>query len=257
MSAVIIDRPEPYVLRVTINRPDARNAVNREVAQQLGAAVKEAEADHNVRCVILTGAGERAFCAGADLKEVSAGRIQELVTADAGFAGFVWADRQKPWIAAVNGAALAGGMEILLSCDMSVVADRATFGLPEVKRGLAALAGGLYRLPRAIPKAIALELIATGDTLSAKRAFELGLVNYVVPEGAVMAEALSLAKRIAANAPIAVRESLSLARRCFDEPQSTLADASERLGRRLASTEDYQEGPRAFIEKREPRWTGR
>ncbi len=257
MTAILIDHPVPHVARVTINRPEARNAVNGDVASALDAAVKAIEADDAIRCVVLTGAGDIAFCAGADLKEVSGGRIASLVTPDGGFAGFVRQPRTKPWIAAVNGVALAGGTEIVLSCDMSVVSDDARFGLPEVKRGLAALAGGLYRLPRALPKAIALELIATGESLSAERALGFGLVNRVVAKADVVKEALALAELIASNAPIAVRESLAVARSSYDLTEAELAKASQALGLRLAKTEDYKEGPLAFIEKRAPRWTGR
>jgi enoyl-CoA hydratase/carnithine racemase len=205
---------------------------------------------------VLTGAGDRAFCAGADLKEISAGRIGELVTPDAGFAGFVRAKRTKPWIAAVNGVALAGGTEIVLACDMSIVSDDAKFGLPEVKRGLAALAGGLYRLPRALPRAIALELIATGEPIAADRALTYGLINRVVAKADVVAQALDLAELIAANAPIAVRESLTIARSSFDQNEDELERSVIAMGERLARTADYLEGPLAFIEKRPPHWTG-
>lgn len=257
VNDILVEKPIPHVAQVTINRPDARNAINGAVARALEQAVIETEADDDIRCVILTGAGDRAFCAGADLKEISAGRIGDLVTRAGGFAGFVRASRQKPWIAAVNGVAFAGGTEIVLACDMSVVSDDAKFGLPEVKRGLAALASGLYRLPRGLPRAIALELIATGEPISAQRAFEFGLVNRVVPKGDVVAGALQLAGIIAANAPIAVRESLVIARDAFNRSEDELEALAAAMGKRLALTEDYQEGPRAFIEKRSPRWTGR
>ncbi|WP_176593101.1 enoyl-CoA hydratase-related protein [Sphingobium sp. EM0848] len=257
MTEILVDRPVPHVARVTIDRPDARNAINGAVARALEQAVIETEADDEIRCVILTGAGDRAFCAGADLKEISAGRIGDLVTRNGGFAGFVRAPRQKPWIAAVNGVALAGGTEIVLSCDMSVVSDDAKLGLPEVKRGLAALASGLFRLPRALPRAIALELIATGEPISAARAHAFGLVNRVVAKTDVAAEALALAELIAANAPIAVRESLVIARDAYNRPEEDLEAAAAAMGKRLALTDDYKEGPRAFIEKRAPRWTGR
>ncbi|AEG51512.1 Enoyl-CoA hydratase/isomerase [Sphingobium chlorophenolicum L-1] len=257
MSDILIEHPVAHVALVTINRPDARNAINGAVARGLEQAVIETEANDDIRCVVLTGAGDRAFCAGADLKEISAGRVGDLVTRDGGFAGFVRAARQKPWIAAVSGAALAGGTEILLACDMSVVSEDASFGLPEVKRGLAALAGGLYRLPRSLPRAVALELIATGEPLSADRALGFGLINRVVPKSEVVAQALALAQTIAANAPIAVRESLVIARDAFNLSEKELEAASDALGTRLALTEDYREGPRAFVEKRAPRWTGR
>lgn len=257
MTDILFDRTLPHVALVTINRPDARNAINGAVAQGLGRIVAETEADDAIRCVVLTGAGDRAFCAGADLREIAAGRVRELLTREGGFAGFVRAQRTKPWIAAADGPALAGGTEILLACDMAVISDAATMGLPEVKRGLAALAGGLYRLPRALPRALALELIATGDPITAERALAYGLVNRVVPKGEALAAALALAARIAANAPVAVRESLIVARRAFDLAEDELESASAAMGKRLALTEDYKEGPRAFIEKRDPVWTGR
>lgn len=256
MSSLLVERVAPHVARVTLNRPDARNAINGEVAHALEAFVRESKADDDVRAVVLTGAGA-VFCAGADLKEIAAGRVGELVTKDGGFAGFVRAARMKPWIAAVNGPALAGGTEIALACDMVVAADTASFGLPEVKRGLAALAGGLYRLPRSFPRALAFEAIATGDPIPVATAFTHGLVNRMVPADEVGAVALDLASRIAANAPVAVRESLVIARRAFDTSEAELQRASDEMGRRLARTEDYREGPRAFIEKRAPRWTGR
>lgn len=257
VSDILVEKPLPYIAQITINRPDARNAINGAVARALEQAVIDTEADDDIRCVVLTGAGDRAFCAGADLKEIAAGRIGDLVTRAGGFAGFVRAARQKPWIAAVNGVALAGGTEIVLACDMSVVSDDAKFGLPEVKRGLAALASGLYRLPRGLPRAIALELIATGEPITADRALGFGLVNRVVPKSEVVTQALALAELIAANAPIAVRESLVIARDAFNRPEDQLEAAAAAMGKRLALTDDYQEGPRAFIEKRAPRWTGK
>lgn len=256
MTSLLIERVAPHVARVTLNRPESRNAINGDIARALQAFVNESEADHDLRVIILTGAGA-VFCAGADLKEISAGRVGELVTKEGGFAGFVRSQRTKPWIAAINGPALAGGTEIALACDMIVAAETASFGLPEVKRGLAALAGGLYRLPRSLPRALALEAIATGDPITASLALAHGLLNKVVPAGEVPAVTLDLAERIAANAPIAVRESLIVARRAFDGVEDDLQRACDEMGRRLALTEDYREGPKAFIEKRAPRWTGR
>src|SRR5262249_43489861 len=180
-----------------------------------------------------------------------------LGTPQGGFAGLVNRARTKPWIAAVNGFALAGGCEIALACDLIVAIEEAAFGLPEVKRGLVAGAGGLYRLPRALPKAIALELIMTGAHFDAKRAFHYGLVNRLVPRDQLLPEALKLAAAICANAPIAVRESLSVARQAYDLDDAGLREVSGAASRRNAATEDYKEGPRAFIEKRAPRWSGR
>ena len=259
MSAVTVERLPGHVALVTIDRPEARNAVNGDVASGLEAAVDATEADDDIRAVVLTGAGREAFCAGADLKEVSAGRGSALRTERGGFAGFVYRERSKPWIAAVNGKALAGGTELVLACDLVVAVRQAAFGLPEVLRGLIAAAGGLYRLPRAIPPNIALELILTAGQLDAERAHGFGLVNRLVPDVDGLREAaLALAAEIARNGPAAVRQSLRVAR----EANSGLDEAALRaLTRdafeRVAASEDFKEGPRAFIEKRAPRWSGR
>jgi enoyl-CoA hydratase len=255
-DAVLIETLEDHIVQVTINRPEARNAINAEVAQSLAKAIEQTEQDPGVWVVILTGAGDGVFCAGADLKEISAGRGAGLSTEGNGFAGFVFAQRRKPWIAAVNGLALAGGCEIALACDMIVAADNGAFALPEVKRGLIAAAGGLFRLPRAIPRHVALELIATGDRLSARRAYEFGLVNRLVPAADVRDASLKLAGEVAANAPIAVRESLVVARQALELEDKSLRDLSEKAWHAIAQSEDFKEGPRAFIEKRAPRWTG-
>ncbi|PIF75092.1 enoyl-CoA hydratase [Variovorax sp. 54] len=259
MSAVTVERLPGHVALVTIDRPEARNAVNGDVATGLEAAVDATEADDDIRAVVLTGAGREAFCAGADLKEVSAGRGSALRTERGGFAGFVYRERSKPWIAAVNGKALAGGTELVLACDLVVAVRQAAFGLPEVLRGLIAAAGGLYRLPRAIPPNIALELILTAGQLDAERAHGFGLVNRLVDDVDGLREAaLALAAEIARNAPVAVRQSLRVAR----EANSGLDEAALRaLTRdafeRVAASEDFKEGPRAFIEKRAPHWSGR
>ncbi|MCK8784756.1 enoyl-CoA hydratase-related protein [Roseomonas sp. NAR14] len=254
---VLLGLPEPHVALVTLNRPEARNAVNGALAAALGAIVERVEADPEIRVAILTGAGPHAFCAGADLKEVAAGRVHTLHTETGGFAGFVRAPRAKPWIAAAQGHALAGGLELLLACDMAVAADSATFGLPEVKRSLVAAAGGVFRLPRALPRAVALRMIATGEPLAAAEAERHGLLNRVVPAGEVLAAALDLARRIVANAPIAVRESLAIARRAGELDDETLWRLSREASARIRETEDFREGPRAFVEKRAPRWVGR
>lgn len=256
MSAVNLERLPGHIARVTLDRPAARNAVNGEVASQLEAIVDETEADPDIWLVVLTGAGSEAFCAGADLKEIAAGRGATLRTERGGFAGFVYSQRRKPWIAAVNGAALAGGCEIVLACDLVVVAETAVFGVPEVQRGLVAGAGGLYRLPRALPRNIALELALTGGTLDASSAHRHGLVNRLVPAAQVMDAALELARSITRNAPLAVRESLHITRLAHELDEQALrtlsADALKRMGR----SEDLQEGLRAFIEKRAPQWRG-
>lgn len=257
-NAVTLQRLGDHVALVTINRPEARNAVNGDVARGLDQAIATTDADPDTWVVVLTGSGADAFSAGADLKSVSAGRGHELRTERGGFAGFVHARRAKPWIAAVNGPALAGGCEIALACDLVVAVPTARFGLPEVKRGLIASAGGLYRLPRALPPAVAREMILTGDPIDASRAHALGLVNVLAPDlPGLLPAALALAQRITANAPVAVRESLGVARQAFDLSDAELRAASEEAQARNMATEDFQEGPRAFIEKRAPRWQGR
>jgi enoyl-CoA hydratase/carnithine racemase len=256
-EAVLFEVVEPHIALVTINRPEARNAVNAAVAAGLEAAVDRAEADPDIWAVVLTGAGPHAFCAGADLKEVSAGRSAALATERHGFAGFVRAPRTKLWIAAAQGHALAGGLELLLACDMAIAAETATFGLPEVKRSLVAAAGGVFRLPRALPKAVALEMIATGEPIAASLALQHGLVNAVVPAAEVREAALGLARRVTANAPVAVRESLAIARQALVLDDEALWQMSREASARIKETEDFQEGPRAFVEKRPPRWVGR
>ncbi len=254
---VSLERLPGHVGLVTLNRPKARNAINAAVAAALEAIVTATEDDPDIRAVVLTGAGSDAFCAGADLKEVAAGRVADLFTARSGFAGFVNAERTKPWIAAVNGKALAGGCEIVLACELVVAAEDAAFGLPEVLRGLLAAAGGLYRLPRALPRNLALELIMTGEPLDARRAHHHGMVNRLVPAERVVADAIALAASIARNAPLAVRESLRVARQANELTETELRALTQASRERIVRSEDYKEGPRAFIEKREPRWTGR
>lgn len=256
-DVVLYEKLAGGVAVVTLNRPEKRNAVSPEVAAALEAAVKQSEADPEVRVVILTSSNDQVFCAGADLAAVAEGRGALISTPDGGFAGFVYARRRKPWIAAVRGAALAGGCELCLACDMIVAAEDSCFGLPEVQRGLLAGAGGLSRLPRAIPRHVATEMVATGDPVDAARAYALGLINRMVASGDVLAEALVLARRIASNAPIAVQESVLLAREAdfLDEQQAR--DAADAAMQRLRMTEDFREGPRAFVEKRAPVWTGR
>ncbi|MDX3911456.1 MAG: enoyl-CoA hydratase-related protein [Sphingobium sp.] len=255
-DAVLYEKLPGHVALVTLNRPDAMNAVSAAVTTELERIVNQSEGDDSVRVVILTGAGGRAFCAGADLKEVSNGKLTDLISPRTGFAGFVQSNRTKPWLAAVDGFALAGGCEIALACDLIVASENSSFGLPEVTRGLIASAGGLYRLPRALPIAIAKELILTAGKLSATRAAELGMVNRLAPKGEAVAVALRLAAEIANNAPLAVRESLAIASAAFDHDDRELHALSLEAQARIMETRDFQEGPLAFVEKRAPRWTG-
>lgn len=250
-------RSDASILIVEINRPEARNAINGDVVDALSSIVEDAEQDDDVRVVILTGAGDQAFCAGADLKALAAGEQHRLRTQIGGFAGFVNYNRRKPWIAAVNGPALAGGCEIALACDIVIASERASFGLPEVKRGLVAGAGGIYRLMRTVPRSSAMELILSGERVSAAEAKAVGLVSRVVPGEALMEETLLVARAIAVNAPLAVYESLAIARLAFDRTDAELSALSLAANHRVMRTEDFKEGTAAFIEKRAPRWRGR
>ncbi len=253
---VVTYEQEGNVVVLTINRPEARNAINGAVAAQIEAHLDRFEDDDLAWVAIITGAGD-TFSAGADLKEIAAGNANDLATKRGGFAGLHMRDRKKPLIAAVNGHALAGGCEILLACDMAVVAQGVRIGLPEVKRSLVAAAGALWRLPRAIGPALANEVILTGDPITPEQALEWGLINAVVPQDRVLDEAMALAQRIAVNAPLAVQASLRVARDAFDEDPAELAQASGRAFGSVIATEDAKEGPRAFIEKRPAVWTGR
>ncbi len=257
MNTVILEKPTKHIALVTINRPEAYNAINQDVTRELHDVVVKTEADEEVRVVILTGAGPKAFCAGADLKEISAGRGDQLFTPEHGFAGFVYAPKRKPWIAAVNGFALAGGFELCLACDMIVAADHAKFGLPEVKRGLVAGAGGMFRLPQMIPAKIANELIATGNHFDTARALQLGIVNRSATAEKLMDIAMALAGEIAVNAPLSVAESLEIARSVSSKTDAELWDDSTKLFEKILKTEDAMEGSLAFVEKREPVWKGK
>jgi enoyl-CoA hydratase len=241
---------------IIIDRPEARNSVSPEVAAGIESALDAVEADDDVRVAILTGTPP-VFCAGADLKAIGDGRAEELSTARGGFAGIVRRERAKPVIAAVEGAALAGGTEIVLACDLVVAAEDSRFGLPEVKRGLVAAAGGLFRLGRKLPLNIAMECTLTGDPIGAVRAHELGLVNRLSRSGKAIEVATELAQEIAANAPLAVRESRSTILAGTPADDDTGWQLTEEANLVVMDSEDVREGVQAFIEKRAPVWTGR
>jgi enoyl-CoA hydratase/carnithine racemase len=256
MADEVLYKIDGHVATLTLNRPEQRNAVSPELAAALGEAVAAVERDPHVWVALLTGAGG-VFSAGADLKAIAAGRAAELSVEPGGFAGFVRYPRTKPFIAAVHGFALAGGTELALACDLIVAGTDSAFGLPEVTRGIVAAAGGLFRLPRALPRARALELIATGERLPADEALRHGMVNAVVEPDEVLPTARRLAERICANAPIAVRESLVLARRAHELTDDEGWQLSAKASERIRATQDAAEGPRAFAEKRAPVWKGR
>jgi enoyl-CoA hydratase len=236
-----------------LNRPEARNAMSPELSRALEAALDETEVDREVRAVVLTGTGP-VFCAGADLKVVASGRGADIETERGGFGGIVKRDLGKPILVAVNGHALAGGFELVLACDLVVAAEGASFGLPEVSRGLLAAAGGPFRLARRIPLATALEIAMTGDPISANRAFELGLVNRVVPADRVVDETVGLAERILENSPTAVRLARRLVRESVWLDESEAWKLTYRLAGEVIASGDAIEGATAFAEKRPPVW---
>jgi enoyl-CoA hydratase/carnithine racemase len=246
-----------HIAVMTFNRPEQRNAFDEGMTREMRAVMDRFEADEEVWTGIVTGAGDRAFCAGMDLKAFAGGGGPKILEGTGGFAGFVTYPRTKPIIAAVNGAALAGGCEIVLSCDLVVAAESAVFGQPEIKRGLYAGAGGAFRLLRAMPKARAMEILLTGEPIDAHAAYLLGFVNAVVPGDGLMEVAMDLARRICVNAPLGVRANLALARAAFDLTDEELWQKNAGIWQGILRSADAVEGPAAFAEKREPRWKAR
>ena len=245
---------------ITINRPDARNAVNSDVARGIESAIDQIEADDEVWVGILTGARTDKgyiFCAGADLKQMSVDPAG-MQTERGGFGGFVTRERNTPVIAAVDGPALAGGTELVLAADLVVASRTAKFGIPEVKRNLVAAAGGLFRLPRKIPRNVAMELALTGSLeFGAERAHHFGLVNRLCDEGEALETAMALAAEITENAPLAVAETRRIMLASTDQPDEVGWKLSGEGIMKMFGTEDFTEGLTAFAEKRAPQWKGR
>ncbi len=261
MSDIVKYQVQGRVALITLNRPEARNAVNSDLANGLEAAIDQLEADPNLWVGIITANTQDqerpVFCAGADLKAINSGDAAGLNTKRGGFAGFVYRERTKPVIVAVDGLATAGGCEIVLAADLVVATTRSSFGLAEVKRNLIAGAGGLFRLPRAIGQAAAMEAILTGEPIPAARAYELGMISCLTEPGKAVEEAMALAGKITQAAPLAVwasRRVVLAAAYCDDE---TLKQMTNDEFAKVLGSDDTKEGLTAFIEKRVPNWQGR
>ncbi len=256
---------EGHILVITLDRPEAHNALSRSMSQALCDAWRTLRDDPELRVAVLTGAGGRAFCAGADLKELGAYyrsltpiERRERGEHEPGLGGITRnLDPGKPTIAAIDGHCLAGGLELALACDVRLATARSSFGLPEVKRGIIPGAGGTQRLPRCIPQALAMEMLLTGDAVDAETALRAGLVNRVVEPDQLLSEAMKLATRIAANAPLAVQAARTAALRGRHLPLDEGLRIEQLYAEPLRGTEDAQEGIAAFAEKRAPEFRGR
>lgn len=253
MSSTVLVEVRGNVQVMTLSNPEARNAATLEMAEALAAALDDLDSNPALQAGIITGAGG-TFCAGMDLKGFLQGKRPSLP--GSGFLGLTQKPPRKPLIAAVEGYALAGGFETVLACDLIVAARTAKFGLPEVKRGLAAAAGGLLRLPRRLPYHVAMECILTGDMFSAERAQAHGLVNRLVEPGQALDAALELAQAVAANGPLALIASKRVAQESADWPQAEMFERQTEITAPVFASQDAREGAAAFAEKRAPVWRG-
>ncbi len=251
---VRVERRGPVQV-ITIDRPEVRNAINVAVAQGIAVALDELDGSAELRVGVITGAGD-GFSSGMDLKAFAAAGERPYV-AGRGFAGICERGADKPLIVAIEGFAVAGGLEISLACDLIVAARGAQLGIPETKRGLAAGGGGLWRLPRRLPPNVAAEMAFTGDPIAAERAHELGLVNVLCEPGQALDSAVTLAQRIAANAPLALAASKRVLVGQQDWSTETVWDRQREIIEPVARSQDAREGAIAFAEKRQPRWRGR
>ena len=251
--AVLTERRDG-VLLITLNRPDARNAVNAALAEGVAAALDELDADDDLSVGVLTGAG-KGFSSGMDLKAFVAG--ESPYAADRGFAGITQRAAEKPLIAAIEGFAVAGGFEVALSCDLIVAARGARLGIPEAKRSLVAAGGALLRLPRRIPYHVAMELALTGDPIDAERGYELGIVNRLADPGGAVDAALELAGEVARNGPLALRASKEIVQSSGDWTEAEAWEKQGEIAGPVMTSEDAREGAIAFAEKRDPQWRGR
>jgi enoyl-CoA hydratase len=255
MSELVKVETVGRVLVITIDRPQARNAVNLEVAQGLAAALDQLDNDSELAIGILTGAGN-TFCSGMDLKAFAASGQRPYVHGR-GFAGICERPPRKPLIAAIEGYALAGGCEVALACDLIIAANNATFGLPEVKRGLVPGSGGMVRLPARIPYHIAMEAVLTGDMMPADRLHHHGLVNRLVEPGKALEAALEMAQLIAENGPLAVQTAKRIIAESRNWRPADMFDLQRPMIAHIFTSDDAKEGATAFAEKRKPVWTGK
>jgi enoyl-CoA hydratase len=253
VDEVLVERRDA-VLVITIDRPEARNALTRAVAEGVAAAVDELDADDALRAGVLTGTGS-TFSAGMDLKAFLRGETPAIE--GRGLCGITQTPPRKPLVAAVEGWALAGGFELVLACDLVVAAETARFGVPEVKRSLVAAAGGALLLPRRVPANVAMEMLLTGDPIGARRAADVGLVNRLTPEGGALDGALELAATVAANGPLALAATKAVVRGSADWSTAEGWDRQAELVAPVFASEDAREGAAAFAEKRTPVWRGR
>ncbi len=254
MNEVVLTKIENGIMVVTINRPEAKNAVSKAVAEAIAKAMDELDANDAIRAAIITGA-EGTFCSGMDLKGFVKGELP--MVPGRGFAGVTEAPPKKPLIAAVEGYALAGGFELAIACDLIIAADNAKFGIPEVKRGLAAAGGGLLRLPRQVNPRFAMELALTGDFISAERALQVGLINQSVPAGTALKSAKELAAKISANGPLAVAISKQIILESNEWTEAQMWNKQNDATQKVFTSEDAIEGATAFAEKRAPQWKGK
>jgi enoyl-CoA hydratase len=252
-APVLVER-DGRIQIITLNRPDARNAVNRALADGVAAALEELDADDSLSVGVLTGAGG-GFCAGMDLKAFVKGETPYV--GDRGFAGIAQRSSRKPLVAAIEGFAVAGGLEVALACDLIVAGRSAKLGIPEVKRSLVAAGGALLRLPRRIPEGAAMELALTGDPITAERGYELGLVNRLADDGGALEGALELARTIAANGPLALAATKKVMQERHGWPEEEFWQRQGEITGPVFTSEDAREGATAFAEKRAPEWKGR
>jgi enoyl-CoA hydratase len=252
-APVLVER-DGRIQIITLNRPEARNAVNRALAEGLAEALDALDADDELSVGVVTGAGG-GFCAGMDLKAFVQGEVPYV--GDRGFAGITQRSARKPLIAAIEGFAVAGGLEVALACDLIVAGRSAKLGIPEVKRSLVAAGGALLRLPRRLPEGIAMELALTGDPISAERGHEFGLVNRLADDGQALKAALELARKIAANGPLALAATKAVMQQRHSWSEGEFWDRQGEITGPVFSSEDAREGATAFAEKRPPEWKGR